>query len=86
MENMNEMQNEEINAVVPTRKNNKYDNKEEREKHYKDSNYFNEYYQKTNIKIICPNCAKLTPKRNLSSHKKSMKCRFYTMKKQIEIE
>ena len=78
METVNEIK------VVETKKSNKYENKEAREMHYKDSKYFNDYYQKTNIKVICPNCEKETPKRNISSHKKGIKCQFLTLKKQIE--
>ena len=43
--------------------------------------YYNEYYHKTNIVITCPNCGKETPKRNIASHKKGIKCQLITLKK-----
>ena len=43
--------------------------------------YFNKYYEKTAKKIQCPNCGGETNLRNISMHKKSIKCQFKTIKK-----
>jgi hypothetical protein len=49
-----------------------------------DKEYFKNYYWQTCANVICPNCGAESNKRNLATHKKSMKCQFTNLKKSVQ--